>query len=499
MTGLPLPPEPPSPAKTPAGTWARRARDEGGQTSTEYVGALVLVVVLASALSVLVGTSIGQAVLRGTSLGICKVIQATGLGGDCGTEVASPAPDAYEPSKCLVSSGESELSNALTLFSVRLGGDAGYVLEEKSDGKWYLTLKAAGSAGAEGVLGASGGSDGPDVGGGASASAHVAARGEGSVTYRFDSRPEAEAELAEIKEDLAATPLRAAEGYLEGSFWNPPGFIPDVVPVPLGGIVGAVREATRPKHSRPESYETSYAAGIEGAIAGTASAGPYAEGNASASHVVGVTFGRDDGGRDTQTVFYKINLSGQGSAGVSFVSGFSGTAEGEGQIALTFTRTDDGWTATNAELQHAMALSGGINFAGTVNDLRGLQQSLKEVAVSASDEVGLAGVLTANYDLTDRRTRAALANALVTVGIPALGGRPPGPAAATPLYDAFVTYDDLAFVTYDTMKTSVGGSFKVGDLIAFGAETSYTRKESELRSARYLTPEAWRDWVSCTG
>lgn len=215
---------------------------------------------------------------------------------------------------------------------------------------------------------------------------------------------------------------------------------------------------------------------------------------------MGVKLGRDDQGRDTQTVFYKVNVGGEGAAGVPLAAGFSGSAEGEGQVALTFTETAGGWTATNLELQQAMGLSGGVDFAGEVSDLRGLQQSLKQVAISGSDEVGLAGVLTANYDLGDRRTRAAMADALATIGIPALGGRPVDPVAgASSLYDAFRTYDDLSFVTYDTTETSVGGGFKVGDLIAFGAEGSYTRKESQSRNARYLTPQGWRDWVSCTG
>lgn len=355
--------------------------------------------------------------------------------------------------------------------------------------------------GAEGAFGASGGSKGADVGGGASGRAYVVARGEGSVTYRFDTKEQAEAELAEIKADLVGTPLRAAEGYLEGSFWDPPGFIPDLVPVPFGGIANSVQEATRPPHSRPPAYETMYGAGIEGSLAGSAGAGAYADGKAGASAIVGVKFGRDDRGRDTQTVFFKVNRSAEGSAGVPFSVGFSGSAEGESQVALTFTRTGAGdWTATNLQLQQAMGLSGGVNFAGKVEDLRGLRQSLKSVAVSGSDEVGLAGVLTANYDLTDSRTRAAMARVLDTVGIPALKGRILDPVdSVVAVTDALETYEDLSFVTYDTTRTTAGGGFVVGDLIAFGAEASYPRKDSDVRSARYLTPQGWRDWVACTG
>ena len=476
-------------------------RDQRGQTSSEYVGTLAVVLVLAAALSLLVGTPVGAAVLDGTSRGICKVIEAAGLGGGgCGSGPRGAAGDPYEPSKCIVSSGESKISGAVTVFSVRVGGEAGYVLEEKSDGKWYLTLKGGVSAGGEGAFGASGEAKGPDIGGGASGSAYVVAKGEGSVTYRFDSRQAAQAELDEIKADLTGAAVRAAEGYVEGSFWDPPGRIPDVIPVPFGGIVGGIDEATRPQSSRPPAHETSFGAGVEGSAAGSGGTGAYAGGRATAGNVIGMKLSTDEQGRDTRTVFFQLNRSVEGSTGIPFTAGFSGSGEGEGQIALTYTRTGSGWVATNLELQAAMGLSAGVNFSGEVTDLRGLQQSLKQVAISGSDEVGLAGVLTANYDLTDPRTRAAMGNVLSTIGIGALGGNPPSPGeAAAALQEAFATYDDLAFVTYDTSKTSVGGGFKVGDLIAFGAEGSYTRKESELRNARYLTPGGWRDWVSCTG
>lgn len=480
---------------------APNLRDDRGQTSSEYVGALVLVVVLASALSLLVGTGVGEAVLRGTSTGICKVVEAAGLdGGGCAAApVAAPAED-FVPDDCVVSSGESQVSGAVTVFSVRVGGDAAYVLEEKSDGNWYLTLKGGVNGGAEGAFGASGGSGSADVGGGAAGSAYIVAKGEGAVTYKFDSREAAEAELAEIERDLTGTPVRAAEGYLEGSYWDPPGPIPDVVPVPFGGVVGSVQKATQPEGTRPPAHETSYAAGIEGSVAGSAGAGAYADGSATAANVVGVTFGTDDDGRATQKVFYKVDMTGEGSAGLAFAGGFSGTGNGSAQVAVTFTEGDDGWDATSLTLEQAMGLSGGVDFAGTADGLEALQRSLKEVSIGASDEVGLAGVMTASYDLTDPATRSALADALVTVGIPALGPGSVDPlAAGRSVYDAFQTYDDLSFVTYDTTKSTASAGFVAGDLIAFGAEGSYTRKDSTLRNARYLTPDGWQDWVSCTG
>ena len=474
-------------------------RDQRGQTSADYVGALTLVIVLAIALSLIV-SPIGEAALNGTSRGICRVIEAAGLGGGgCGSGLEQATSDPYEPSKCLVFSGESKVSGAVTMFSVRVGADAGYVLEAKSDRKWYLTVKGGVSAGGEGAFGASGESKSAKAGAGGSGSAYAAVRGEGSATYRFDSKAEADAELARIRKDLAAAPVRAAEGYAEGTNWDPPGPIPGVR-VPFGGLIGAIREAVRPEHELPPRYETSFAVGSEGGLAGAAGDGAYVSGKAADSNMVGVKLSQDDTGRNTRTVIFKINREAEAAAGVPFSAGFSGTSVGEGEVAITYTETGSGWSATDLEVKTAVGLSGGVSFGAEVKDLRGLRQSLKEVAISGSDEVGLAGVLTATYDLTDPRTRAAMAGALKSVGVPVMNGRLPDPGdVGSSLQDAFDTYDDVSFVTYDTSKTSLGGGFKVGDLIAFGAEGSYTRKESELRNAQYLTPSGWRDWISCTG
>ena len=58
-------------------------RGDEGLTSSEYIGAFAIVIVLAAALAALTGSDVGQAVLDGTSRGICRVISVAGFGGDC--------------------------------------------------------------------------------------------------------------------------------------------------------------------------------------------------------------------------------------------------------------------------------------------------------------------------------------------------------------------------------------------------------------------------------
>ena len=123
-------------------------------------------------------------------------------------------------------------------------------------------------------------------------------------------------------------------------------------------------------------------------------------------------------------------------------------------------------------------------------------QVLKKLAISGNDETGLAATLAAKYDLTDPRVLGAARNALTTLGIGALGGRvdPSG------LADLAATAKSVSIVTYDTSKSSTNAGFEVGDLIAFGAEGSYTRKTAQVANAVYLDPSkgGFVPWLQCS-
>lgn len=103
-------------------------------------------------------------------------------------------------------------------------------------------------------------------------------------------------------------------------------------------------------------------------------------------------------------------------------------------------------------------------------------------------------------DFPIRPLGPVLGDALTTVGIPVLEAASPTPARPVPRWQRPSTPTTISRSSpCDTSKTSIGGGFKVGDLIAFGADGSCTRKESDVRNARYLTPDGWREWVSCAG
>ena len=87
-------------------------------------------------------------------------------------------------------------------------------------------------------------------------------------------------------------------------------------------------------------------------------------------------------------------------------------------------------------------------------------------------------------------------NALTTVGIGVLGG----PVDPSGVLDLATAAKSVSIVTYDTSKSTATAGFEVGDLIAFGAEGSYTRKTSSVANAVYLGPSkgGFVPWVQCS-
>jgi len=470
-------------------------RGDEGQTSSEYIGAFAIVIVLAAALAALTGSDVGQAVLDGTSRGICRVISVAGFGGDCNGGSVKAASNSHLPTDCTISSADSTVEGKLTLFSVSVGGDVGYVLERKSDGKWYLNLKGGAKVGLEGAFGEKAGAS--KVQEGAEGSFGVGIQGDGSSVYQFNSEKDARAALVRVETAAKGRALGTVEGQVAGSSVSVFG-----VPVPglnpIGGIVGAFQGATADYDPHlPEFYQRSYDAGIYGEASGSAGTGPaYADGAVSSADVVGVTFGHDDNRNvRTTTVFFKTTTEGKGSAGVIF--GASGSLEGETKIAVTFAAEGpDKGKPLGLSVENASNLSGGISTLGEIKNAAEATQVLKKLAIGGNQETGLAATLTAEYDLTDPATLGAMRNALTTLGIGVLGG----PVHPSGVLDLATAAKSVSIVTYDTSKSTATAGFEVGDLIAFGAEGSYTRKTSSVANAVYLDPSkgGFVPWVQCS-
>lgn len=476
-------------------TSASRRRGEAGQTSAEYVGSFALVIVIAAALAALSATDIGHAVLSGASRGICRVINVAGFGGNCsGGSPNAAGTDSHVPTDCTISSTDSTVEGKVTLFSVSAGGDVGYTLERKSDGKWYLTLKGGAKVGLEGAFGEKAGSTKTKEGG--EASFGVGLQGDGSSTYRFASEKDARDALNRVEQSVKGRALGTVEGAAKGetTIFG----VPVPVPNPIGGLIGAYNGATADYNPHlPSAFERSYDAGVYGGASGSAGTGAvYADGSVSGAAVAGVRFGHDDQRNiRTTTIFYKTTVEGKGSAGVLF--GATGSLEGESQVAVTFAAEGpDKGKPLNLSVEDAANLSGGVSTLGEVKTVAGATQTLKKLAVGGNQETGLAGTLKAEYDLTDPRVRGAAQNALSTLGIGVLGGH----VDPTGVADLASVAKSVSFVTYDTSKSSTSAGFEVGDLIAFGAEGSYTRKTSKVANAVYLDPTrgGFVPWVQCS-
>lgn len=172
--------------------WARvRARalqGDAGVGTLEYVGIVTLAAVLVTAL-VLTLTSfrLGEHV----AAALCRITQATGLGGDCETSVRTPE-DHVPPEACVVSADGREDNGSLTVVVTVKGGEK-WLVEKLGDGTYRLTRADSGgvSIGVGVGFDFSVTSDGQNYGVGAKASANVGLVVGGGESYIARSDAEA--------------------------------------------------------------------------------------------------------------------------------------------------------------------------------------------------------------------------------------------------------------------------------------------------------------------
>jgi hypothetical protein len=140
-----------------------RARGDRGATASEYLGVIVVVTALITAVS---GTQLGERIGSGLK---CQIMKVT-VGGTCGDGGAHAAPktDAdYEPALCRVSTVSDKAGAEVKLGFFTLGDEYGFrqqvkqsKRDENGDGEVneddklvYMTFTHAGSVGAEATAG----------------------------------------------------------------------------------------------------------------------------------------------------------------------------------------------------------------------------------------------------------------------------------------------------------------------------------------------------------
>ncbi|HEX2808644.1 MAG TPA: hypothetical protein VHN80_20975, partial [Kineosporiaceae bacterium] len=154
---------------------AAQRHSDHGQTSTEFLG---MIVVVAAIVGVLTTAGLGTLLVNQIEAAICRI-----TGGSCTVAAVSHVP----VTECEVNSHSVEVTGDVVVFSVDLGATGKLTLSKAVDpgGKahWYVQQEGEGRIGADVMLGEEAGAG--DLGEGVSAEVKAFLRGAGGMKMEF--------------------------------------------------------------------------------------------------------------------------------------------------------------------------------------------------------------------------------------------------------------------------------------------------------------------------
>src|SRR4051812_38390558 len=115
-------------------------RDQRGQTTTEYLGALLVVAVLIAALAL---TDVGDRLEWHMRILVCRIAG----GHDCANTAGNP--DAPALAKCVLRASDRSFQASVKVLVFKLEGGIAGTKRVSADGTTYVTLKANAGAGLE--------------------------------------------------------------------------------------------------------------------------------------------------------------------------------------------------------------------------------------------------------------------------------------------------------------------------------------------------------------
>jgi Flp pilus assembly pilin Flp len=454
---------------------ASRRASQRGAAAVEYVGVIALVAALIVTM-VVAAPGLGGKVTFAIQTAICRI-----FGGECPSEATDP----FKPKgPCTTATSAKSGDAGLTVFSVHVGGNLEYTRAKRSDGTVAITLKGGGNAGVEfttpgGHAEAEGG--GLKLKEGADASLQALLKGNVANTYVFKNDQEANEFVNNLEQSALDTvnPLKN----------------PLISLSPAAGIANGISGLLGGPHiggsdfQLPPSEETFVEVGDEVSVKGSIGAGGAgANGGLTGSGVVGAKFNHRTG---EKTIYIKVTGSAEGTAGVLFGPGGGAGTEATGLIAVTLDKNNN---ATNLRVQGEGEIRGGVNVAGSVQNLDELISGIKGAGVKAGDQNGKKYQLTADLDLTDPANAQAAGNLLASIGQGALLGGPGGAVnpdsiqAARDLYQRYDQAGRISFLTYDTSQQNYGFDVGGGEGIKFGVGAGLKFQQGTLDDAYYHIP-----------
>jgi hypothetical protein len=443
-------------------------RGQRGQTSIEYMGALVLVGVTITAILIM-KPGMATMIADGIRTVICRI-----TGGECaaGTTTANPF---LPTTPCVRSSAAKKVGLSVTVFSVTAGGEIMGRKEVRTDGV-AVTLQATGQLGAEIGLGAEAKARIGEAlfGEGSSVEASLTGELSGARTWLFPDEATADQFIDDMQswalENATALGIRTAGG-------------------PVGGWVGEqiYRNvfADHDDFDFPDAYETLFKGGVK--LEGSAGA-THPTAYANIEGALGAALGGKVNHRTGDvTLFYEINLEAEGSAGLNVVAGGGAGGEGTALVALTLDKDGNPKTLTLTGRG-----TGSLQFENVANwkSLDDVTDGLRNITISATEKDTHTWEFQGQLQLANDPEARAAAMAWLAAHV---GGtnplvNPEFARASVELARQLNQKGALSVKEYEGTNTGFGGEFEAARGIKFGAGGEYEDSDSRLVDARYREP-----------
>lgn len=451
-----------SPDPSRAARLARLLRAEAGQTATEYLGMLgVVVAIIVGVFAFAPQTS--SVIVTDVKALICRV-----MGGHCPfAQTPAPSKGNQQPDNACVRGDNSQRLNAsVTIFSVKGGGYVRIQKQTMSDGKVQVTVTGDGQLGGEGGAGGSFDFMKTVLGD----KFKVGANGEGQLggTWTFNNDKRASAFVDQLHSLGVDGAVNAVGGPIIGAIWDH--FHGSDFNIPS-----------------PSSWFLMGGGGVS-AQGDVGDLGAYGSLQGGVSGFLGAQFDNKTGNK---TIFLRVQgnvVGGFGGLGLgpSFSVGQDGDlSDSRLQLAVTL---DKNGNPVSVSIQGKVGYTGNLNLNGKLSP-QSLFKSLKGSLAGGNGKR-----VEFSYDLPLQNNPAAqqaLAQFLMN---------PTNPAAAGGLGTQFLTNGKLQVQTYNQSTNTYGGDISIADGIEFGLGGSYQTGNSKLTGAWYYTPQqGWQPWTNCTG
>lgn len=433
----------------------RLLHDRRGQSSSDYLGVLLVAALVVSAL---VLSGFPGKVAGDIDALVCRIA------GGQSCETPDEARNPYEPPFCITSGATNKLTLSgsfnVRFVNVKLEGGVEYERVQRSDGTVAITVKlqTSGGVGLSSKLTKQllpSGLDG-----------HVKGAQEGAVTFVFPNNDKANTFASQLKESALA--------------------------VAAGPIVSRIKGWD--VHIDPPEVESiHYQTGPGATLSyGVDAGGAYADGKIDVQHAVGARYYVKTG--ETR-LYYKV--AGKAEGGGAFARYLGLSASTDGEIAVTLD-------SHGRPKKLSLLVNGqGDLVGGAGGKFRNLEQLSRAISasgvgadVTATDAKGKRFEAQIDLNLEDPAIRNAALSFLQGVN-PVTGSPADAGQAAEDLWNAMKRNAQVSFRTYDTRSSKRGGKV---DVAGNGGGVTYESTDRDVTSAYYLDPTrgGFVPWEACT-